>query len=91
MIVLYPMNSSINISSHVLQRNEDMTVTPVMQGQHQSASTESTIEIATFPPHSSRLLDMPIRIRPFLNHHRHAEYAGPDKVELVLSSVQAVA
>jgi hypothetical protein len=34
---------------------------------------------------------MPIRVRLFLHYHRYAEYAGPDKVELVLSAVQAVA
>jgi hypothetical protein len=32
MIILYPTISSINISSHVLQRNEDMTVTHVIRG-----------------------------------------------------------
>ena len=34
---------------------------------------------------------MPVRIRPFLDHSRHAEYAGPNEFELVLSTVQAVA
>jgi hypothetical protein len=34
---------------------------------------------------------MPVRIRPFLNHNGHAEYAGPNELELVLTAVQAVA
>jgi hypothetical protein len=34
---------------------------------------------------------MSIRFRSFLDHSRHAEYAGPDEFELVLSAVQAVA
>jgi hypothetical protein len=34
---------------------------------------------------------MPIRTDLFLDHNGHAEYAGPNEFELVLSAVQAMA
>lgn len=40
---------------------------------------------------SCRFLDMSIHSRPFLDDYWHAEYAGPNEFELVLSAVQAVA